>query len=102
MGNSNEVGEPPEPKSFDNRDDFIAYYGSFDVETEDGKREFQREVLSKLSQNACSAALKREVLPKDVATRDKQIISTLQETIHQDSIEEEAYDEEVRSLCALK
>ncbi|QKX54988.1 uncharacterized protein TRUGW13939_02078 [Talaromyces rugulosus] len=89
--NSNEVGHPPEPKTFDSREAFIAYYSGFDVETEEGKMNFQRKVLSKLSRNANSASLTQDQLPKDLAKEDQQIISEIQKNICQESIEEESF-----------
>lgn len=100
--NSDEVGLPPEPKAFDNKNDFLAYYSGFDVETEEGKRSFQLKVLSNLSGNANSATVTQEKLPRDLANADRQIISNIQEAIRHDSIEEESYDEKVRQLFTPK
>jgi hypothetical protein len=91
-----EQGGPPMPESFDNRNDFLAYYGGFDVEMEEGKRRFQRSLLSKLSYNATAAQLKNEALPKDLRGEDQKAILQMQDNIHQGSIEEEAYENNVR------
>lgn len=100
--NSDEVGHPPEPKAFDNKDDFTAYYSGFDVETEEGKRRFQREVLYNLTCNAKSARVTQEMLSSDLGNDDRQIISEIQEAIRQDSIEEESYVEKVWPLFTQK
>jgi hypothetical protein len=63
-----DIGSIPDPrKKFPRAQDhksLVAYYDGFDVTTEEGKRNWQRRILEKLSMNSTAANVKLEKLPK--------------------------------------
>ncbi|KAI9376377.1 hypothetical protein BJX61DRAFT_538909 [Aspergillus egyptiacus] len=90
-GPLNEIGEEPKPKAFRYRDDQRRYYSGYDVDTEHGRREWQRRLLANLSCNATAARLKLEKLPESLTSAQKMSITTAQERMHKEAIEEEGH-----------
>lgn len=69
-----EVGSSPEPKKFKTPEAQREFYSGHDVETEVGKRAWQRELLTNLSDNAQATRLQLNKLPADL---DDEQVTTL-------------------------
>ncbi|XHG09858.1 hypothetical protein AWENTII_012895 [Aspergillus wentii] len=86
-----EIGTAPKPKKFATKAELLNYYGGYDVETEEGRRQWQRKLLANQSCNARAARLKLEKLPKGLTGAQKESITVAQELMHQKAIEEEHF-----------
>ncbi|KAL2829917.1 hypothetical protein BDW59DRAFT_28313 [Aspergillus cavernicola] len=85
----NEIGNAPQPKAYKARKYQKRYYSGYEIWTETGRREWQRRLLANLSYNGKAARLKLEKLPGDLSSTQKAFITTTQEKLHREAIEEE-------------
>ncbi|OJJ38676.1 hypothetical protein ASPWEDRAFT_24587 [Aspergillus wentii DTO 134E9] len=92
----NEIGAPPEPKAFDKREESLRYYSGYDVQSEEGKRGFQRMILAECSRNAQAARLKLDKLPKDLDQEQQIAITAAQATMRKEAIDGEGCLDNVR------
>jgi hypothetical protein len=81
---SSDIGAAPDPRNkfprVKQHPALLKYYDNFDVTTEEGRRNWQHQMLMKLTKNAQVAAVKLDKLPKSLSKEQSSAIEEAQFT----------------------